>query len=324
MSARLQHPHDKFFRDSFGRPQIATEFVRHYVPSAIANQLRLETLEVVDGVFIDSDLQQQQSDILYKLQTVNDDDLYVYLLLEHKSKPERTIFLQLIQYIARIWKQEWRANAERPLVSVLPIVVYQGEAAWRISAELRDLVHAIPHISPHIPNFRYELVDLSPFSDAEIRGDIWLRLCLGILRAAFDPAAVDYLPALIGLMNELTQKETGLEYVETVLTYLYVGSRSMDRVQLETTFVEHFADGGELAMTVGQELFQEGERKGEVNALTGVIVALLTQRFGEVPKSVVQQIKALKNAERLHQLSLSAALSESLDQFLASLTQPQK
>lgn len=326
MTNAVQHPHDKFFRESFSRPEIAVDFVRSYLPREIVEQLDLDTLEIVDGIFVDSDLEQQQSDILYKLRTLQDEDFYVYLLLEHKSKPERTIFIQLLQYIARIWKQEWRANAAQPLVPIFPLVVYHGESAWNITTHLSDLLHALPNIAPHTPDFRYEVVDLSPFSDVAIRGGIWLRLCLGILRSAFDPAVAKRLPDLIHLMNQLQQQETGLGYIETVLRYLSVGAKNLPRKELQQTYIRHSADGGKLLMTFAEELFQEGKREGkregELSALHEMIGTLLIKRFGNVPNELLEQITSLSNLEQLQQLTISAALSPDLDQFVATISKP--
>ncbi|WP_295447099.1 Rpn family recombination-promoting nuclease/putative transposase [uncultured Thiodictyon sp.] len=39
-------PHDAFFRESFGRREIAQDFLRHYLPASLLARIDLGTLEI--------------------------------------------------------------------------------------------------------------------------------------------------------------------------------------------------------------------------------------------------------------------------------------
>jgi hypothetical protein len=41
------HPHDCFFRKSFGRSDIAHDFLRHHLPVELLDEIDLATLEAV-------------------------------------------------------------------------------------------------------------------------------------------------------------------------------------------------------------------------------------------------------------------------------------
>jgi len=82
----------------------------------------------------------------------------------------------------------------------------------------------------YIPDFKFEFYDLSRFTDEKIKGTVMARVMLLLLKHISDPDIVDKLPDILALMKELMEKETGLQYFETVLRYLF---STMDNVSAE-------------------------------------------------------------------------------------------
>ena len=76
----VQNPHDKFFRLTFGEPEMAAEFLKSYLPSSIVEKLQFDTLRSIDGSFIDDALQHSQSDLLFEVQTREKRQISVYFL----------------------------------------------------------------------------------------------------------------------------------------------------------------------------------------------------------------------------------------------------
>jgi len=124
MSDYLTNPHDKFFKDLFTRQEAAQDFLQHYLPAEVAALLDLSTLEIGKDSFIDLDLQEHFSDLLYKVALHSGQETYIYVLFEHKSYPEPLIAFQLLKYMVRIWEQALKQ--EEALLPVLPLVVYHG------------------------------------------------------------------------------------------------------------------------------------------------------------------------------------------------------
>ena len=83
--AELNNPHDKFFKELLGQPAAARDFITHYLPPDVVALLDLETLEVEKDTFIDDELSESLSDLLYSVRRLNDAKLFIYLLFEHKS-----------------------------------------------------------------------------------------------------------------------------------------------------------------------------------------------------------------------------------------------
>lgn len=59
------------------------------------------------------------------------------MLLEHKSKPEVWVALQLLRYMVRIWERLQHRKVKK-LPPIIPIVVYHGETTYIFDRGLPD------------------------------------------------------------------------------------------------------------------------------------------------------------------------------------------
>jgi predicted transposase/invertase (TIGR01784 family) len=83
----LQSPHDKLFKQAFGRTQSAAAFFKSYLPRSLVEAIEWETLALVPGSFVDEVLRHQESDLLYSVR-LREQPLLIYCLFEHQSKVE--------------------------------------------------------------------------------------------------------------------------------------------------------------------------------------------------------------------------------------------
>ena len=60
-------PHDTFFRESFGRREIAVDFLRHHLPPELLAEIDLETLESSKDTYVSADLRSAYSDLVYRV-----------------------------------------------------------------------------------------------------------------------------------------------------------------------------------------------------------------------------------------------------------------
>ena len=81
---KIQNPHDKFFKETFGRVDVARDFLNNYLPQNIVDIIDTDTLEPQKDSFINEELQESFSDLLFKAR-INKREGYLYFLFEHKS-----------------------------------------------------------------------------------------------------------------------------------------------------------------------------------------------------------------------------------------------
>lgn len=91
-------PHDATFRQFLSQPTIARDFMALHLPAEFLALCDLDTLKLESGAFVEEDLRQYFSDILYSLKTTSRDDGYIHVLIEHQSSPDRHMAFRLMRY----------------------------------------------------------------------------------------------------------------------------------------------------------------------------------------------------------------------------------
>lgn len=60
-------PHDTYFRESFGRREVAQDFLRAQLPAELLAELDLDSLAVAKDSYVSADLRQSFSDLVYRV-----------------------------------------------------------------------------------------------------------------------------------------------------------------------------------------------------------------------------------------------------------------
>jgi predicted transposase/invertase (TIGR01784 family) len=143
MADEIYHPHDTMVRAVLSDVAEATSFLQRHLPQAVSQALNWSTLTLREGSFVDEDLRTSEADFLYQIEHVSgEDSLWLYVLLEHQSTPDRWMRFRLLKYCCRIWDVSFREHPEqRELRVIVPLVFYQGERIWSYS---RDLPICLP------------------------------------------------------------------------------------------------------------------------------------------------------------------------------------
>ena len=91
MPDEIYQPHDKLFRAVFSDAREAAALLRASLPDTLRNRFDWTTLTLVDGTFLDDDLRESQSDLLYRVEYVETGQpVSLYLLFEHQSSRTAT------------------------------------------------------------------------------------------------------------------------------------------------------------------------------------------------------------------------------------------
>ena len=255
-----------------------------------------------------------------------DRPLYIYLLLEHKSHPWRWVGLQLLGYLVRIWelhrKQHPKADKLPP---ILPLVLYHGRS-WRIAPNFQALIEGLDEeLRPYVPEFRYQLHDLSHWDDQAIKGEVLTRLALLSLKHVFDPDPKARLQEILLLIRDILQRETALEIVELILRYYVQSTQRLGEEEVKA-ILKVTATGEDWMQTFIDRYIEEGERRGEKRGekLRGktegiqfgeaaVLLRLIELKFGTISERDRRRIESA-DAETLLKWSERVLSAESLNQ----------
>lgn len=258
--AELTNPHDVFFKSIFSDHEAAADFLRYYVPADIASSFDYSSLQIVMDSFVDQELREHFSDILYQIHLLDGSNAFVYVLFEHKSYPDPLISFQLLRYMVRAWELAQRQDEELELI--FSIVVYHGEAEWGGGRNFHDLLGVPAPFKIYVPDFQYFLCDLSEYDDAEIKGAILLRIGLLGLKYIFHEDLIQHLPGILTLFHQISTRDRALECLEIFLRYLFgAGNKRLNKPDLKRVITSTLPEGDLVMATITQELIEEGKKE---------------------------------------------------------------
>ncbi|MCP4458504.1 MAG: Rpn family recombination-promoting nuclease/putative transposase, partial [Cytophagales bacterium] len=289
--------------------------------------------------FVDSDLKDHFSDILYKVGLESGGQACIYVLFEHKSYEDKLAAFQILKYMVKIWDQQRQQNKEQktkqkyPLKPIFPVLVYHGPTGWQVElsfAALFDKTDLPDVLRPYIPDYKYWLWDLSQYSDEAIKGEVILRLSALLLKYIYRDDLLTELGRILQLLIEVQPKETGLEYIETVLRYLTSGTDKVTEAELSKILKEVYAEGEKLMPTIAQQWVEQGIAIGEKQglqkgrqeghqAMVEMLYQTLIIRFGVVLGDYDERFESL-DLKSLKELSKVALTAQTLAEFEQALT----
>jgi len=265
--AGINSVHDLFFRESLSDQGVARDFLQNYLPGSVLEHIQLDTLRVCKDTFVDVDLRESCSDLLYEVRYTDGQPGFVYFLFEHKSYPDKFVSLQLLRYVLDIWdlyrKQQGREGSDK-LPLIIPVVVYHGKqrgSCVRIS-ELVSLPDA--ELAAYVPDFESLFYDFSPQSDRDIKGVILLKLVLLCLRAKNEPKNAQHVLEIVTLLSGLDDSESSLRWVEVVFKYL-AQVMDVDKKEMHVMARQALSPGKEARfMTLAEQWRQDGMQAGRM------------------------------------------------------------
>jgi predicted transposase/invertase (TIGR01784 family) len=290
MSAQLTNIHDAFFKQALGDPELAGRFLREHLPPAVVEQLGPETPEPLPGSFVDEELRQHHSDLLFRMHLKSGGDAFAYLLLEHKSSPDEGARLQLLRYIVRVLTNWYEQNGRRlPLPPVLPLLAHQGPGEWTFSCESVDLFGEVPPaLQPYLPTFRHALVDLTVTPDTALSTIARLRALLAALKYSRRQDLPEHLHIILADVDSLEMRD-----VRLILTYLDQGPVAVSHERMRQLLKDQMPDQQERIMGwITQPYFEDGMKQGRAEGRTEgrtegqakSLIRLLERRFGTLPE----------------------------------------
>jgi predicted transposase YdaD len=274
MADELHHPHDMMVRAVLSDLAEATSFLQTHLPQEVSQALSWSTLKLLEGSFVDEHLRESEADVLYEVQHVSGEaSVWVYILLEHQSTPDRWMRFRLLKYCCRIWDLSFREYPDqRELPAIVPLVFYQGERRWSYSSEFADLFAESVRDWPGVPRFSHGLIDQSGLQPDEVQGELKTQLMQLVMLAAYHPALawMEQVARLLGSLSSLAPSG-GINYVRIFVLYILATQEPETAQSFRDVLRQHAPEVGEDLMTYAQELLKEGEIRAEVRIIENLL-----------------------------------------------------
>ena len=168
----ISNPHDALFRSSLKNLEVAKDFFKAHLPSFVLDKINFNTLKFCNTSFLDEELKEQCSDVLYHSKLDNNAYSYLYVLAEHQSSPKKLMPLRILRYqLAIIMQhlQEYPDSTHLPIV--FPVLFYQEQANGKhypYSLNIFDLFND-KELAKQTLAQPAHLVDITRFSDDDLK-----------------------------------------------------------------------------------------------------------------------------------------------------------
>ncbi|EAA8653706.1 Rpn family recombination-promoting nuclease/putative transposase [Salmonella enterica] len=250
-------PHDATFRQFLTQPDIARDFMEIHLPAELRTVCDLSTLKLESGSFVEDNLRQYFSDVLYSLKTTAGDG-YIHVLIEHQSSPDKHMASRMFRYAIAAMQRHLDAGHKK-LPLVIPVLFYTGKRSpYPYSTRWLDEFDD-PALAGKLYSSDFPLVDVTVIPDDEI-------------------ACHRSMAALTLLQKHIHQRDLA-ELVDRLAPILLAGYLSSSQVISLVHYITADAEAfvrelaqrvpqhGDALMTIAQQLEQKGIEKGRAEGL---------------------------------------------------------
>ncbi|SRJ95242.1 putative transposase [Shigella sonnei] len=127
-------PHDALFKLFLRQPDTARDFLAFHLPAPIHALCDMKTLKLESSSFIDDDLRESYSDVLWSVKTEQGPG-YIYCLIEHQSTSNKLIAFRMMRYAIAAMQNHLDAGYK-----TLPMVMPDDEIMQHRRMALLELI----------------------------------------------------------------------------------------------------------------------------------------------------------------------------------------
>ena len=271
----------------FGNEELVSQLLRNYSGLEILKDVQAQDIEDVTDRYVPMFEEERDSDVVKKIHLKgNEKPFFLISLIEHKSRVDYNIIMQLLRYMVFIWidyeremkKQTGNKDIARTkgfkYPPILPIVYYEDSGRWTADMNFAERIMLNDVFEPFIPQFTYKLIQLNSYTKSELiekQDELSLVMLINKLQDASEFKDLDLPEDYLKDLSENTSDEV-LEIISKVITVM------LRKLNLEENEILDFTDQvrerkmGELfenfrgydVPAVRRESEARGEAKGEI------------------------------------------------------------
>jgi len=290
--------HDASYRRLFEHSQLLRDLLACVLDADWLARLDWSGLQPVNIHYVSDQLHERAGDGAWRIpyQAENANDLYVLLMLENQSRPQRIMPLRTATYAGLLYQSLLRQKLIRlPLPPILPIVLYSGRRPWRAPLDMAALIEPrVPDLADYQLRMRYLLVDEGALLRA---GGLPDRNLAALLFRLEHSDSIEKLQEILHTLQQVLQGP-GFEELDRSFT-AYVRHIVLSRAQPREA-LPPVTNLQEIAMLISEkpgiwarQWEQEGIQKGEAALLERQLI----RKFGAISDDMAKRIRSATAAQ---------------------------
>ena len=314
------------------------------------------SLKLTDETFVDDGLKERFVDLVFTCRAKSGEHGTMYVLFEHRSRPDPACVLQLLHYALRIWQraiQDKTFEKTGELPFILPVIFYRGKVKL-YGYNMKYLLgknEVGRECSPHFPIFMYRIKDIprSMFKDKPIE-----RYMINLLRCIeLKNPAVEILTEFIKFIHKLWNKnenkkmskywnqffdyidiahhKTALKFKRYFLEYVVNTNYYINKMDIVISFFPKlYKDIMAMAGEKEKEQLEQQrnkllEIKDKIQTMLmyrSSLVQILQGKYGDILQDIEVELERIEDIDKIWKLIFVASTSTSLEDFAKAIKLP--
>ncbi|ECR4900769.1 Rpn family recombination-promoting nuclease/putative transposase [Salmonella enterica] len=299
--------HDPLFKLFLREPETAKDFLAAHLPQDIRSLVNLDSLRLESGSYVDEQLKEQHSDILYSVKMAQGEQCLLYCVVEHQSTEDEMMAWRMKKYTIRAMSDHLN-KGHKKLPVVVPLLFYHGDVRpYPYSMDWLDCFEQ-PELARQVLSKPWPLIDVSELNDDDIKSHRRMALLEMVQR---DIRLRDGKELLARLVQLIQMELNSREQVEAVLRYTILNGMAGEDIssyinQLSGDIPEY----EDLMGTIAQQLEDKGIQKGIRQGIEqGIQQGIEQERLAAQKKLLETAYALLDNGVSLEVVIKSTGLS---------------
>ncbi|MDN3030967.1 MAG: Rpn family recombination-promoting nuclease/putative transposase [Candidatus Tisiphia sp.] len=251
--------HDEIFRKSMENPIVAKEFLATHLPKDVLALIDSTSLKLEKDSFIEPDLSETISDVLFSVK-FNDQDGYIFLLLEHQSTVDKMMAFRLFKYMINICDRYLTTNPKAKRLPVIyPLIIYNGKKKYNAPLNIWNLF-SHPDLARGFWTNDCQLINVHDIPDEELKEKVWSGILLFFLKHIHERQLLKRWQEISYLLPKLSKITIGHDHIRNLLSYTLTFIEQNDKIELEKILKNSLTKekGEELMPSIAQVWKEEG------------------------------------------------------------------
>jgi len=265
---RLAIKSDALFKRIMQEEVAAKEFLEYYLPKEFKELIDLSKIRIEKESFVEEGLKRRLSDIIYSVKTKENEEAFVYVLIESQSTADYWISFRLWKYMLLLLERHMKDKNRLPLIA--PLLVYNGTKKYDSPRNLWDLFIA-PEQARKLMTEDYRLVDLQSMPDDEIKKKQHLGMLEYFLKHIHQRDMLKLWGEFLEEFKEvvLIDKANGYIYLKQFIWYTDAKVPEKRKQLLEQLIKDNLSkeDTDNIMRTIADSYIEEGFNKGLVRGI---------------------------------------------------------
>ncbi|EAA9130270.1 Rpn family recombination-promoting nuclease/putative transposase [Salmonella enterica] len=303
--------HDPLFKLFLREPETARDFLAAHLPQDIRSLVNLDSLRLESGSYVDEQLKEQHSDILYSVKMAQGEQCLLYCVVEHQSTEDEMMAWRMTKYTIRAMSDHLN-KGHKKLPVVVPLLFYHGDVRpYPYSMDWLDCFEQ-PELARQVLSKPWPLIDVSELNDDDIKSHRRMALLEMVQR---DIRLRDGKELLARLVQLIQMELNSREQVEAVLRYTILNGMAGEDIssyinQLSGDIPEYEDLMGTIAQQLEDKGIQKGIRQGiEQGIEQGIQQGIEQERLAAQKKLLETAYALLDNGVSLEVVIKSTGLS---------------